>query len=182
MNHIQTSAAFASLVAIMAVQPAHAAPLYVAGHVGQTTNVGVSGINLSDGPAYGGAIGTAVGPVRVEAGVDRLSANFAGVLQAHALVYSASAFLDLPVGARASVFGGGGVDSISASADSPYGSGLSASGYGYHFGGGAAYRLNDSVIIEAQWRRLKSSNLSIYGSNVDLTADTVTVGARLSLA
>lgn len=181
MNQVHIGAAFASLAAILAVQPAHASPFYLSAHAGQSTNVAVSGINLGDDATYGGAVGTVVGPFRVEAGVDRLSANFAGVIQAHALDYNATAYLDLPLSSATSVFAGGGVDYLNAEAQSPYGSGMSASGYGYHYALGVAHRLTDHVIGQVEWRRIKSSNLSISGSDVDLTADTVTAGVRVAL-
>ena len=181
MNQVQIGAAFASLAAIIAVQPAHASPLYLSAHAGQTTNVAVSGINLNDDAAYGGAIGSSVGPVRVEAGIDRLSANLDGVIQAHALDYSASAFFDLPLSDATSVFAGGGVDYLQAEAKVIYGGSVSASGYGYHFGGGVSHRIAEHMIAQVEWRRVKASNLSINGSDVDLTADTVTAGVRVSL-
>lgn len=140
----------------------------------------VSGLAFNEGLTYGAAVGTSVGPVRVEAGVTRLSGDFANVVEADALNYSLSGFLDFPVGEKASLFVGGGVDYVDGDA-SIYGSEIEASGNGYHYGGGFSYRFSPGVIGEAAYSHLTAELDADYLGDIDLESDQVSLGLRLAL-
>lgn len=177
----QTAAAAAFVVPFIAGQAAMAAPLYGKVSVGQS-EAEVSGISLDEGLSYGAAVGTAVGPFRIEAGVDRLSGSFdlfGPSISADALDYRATAYLDLPVGDRASVFAGAGVDYIDAEA-SVFGADIGADGTGWHWAVGGAYRLAEGIVGEAQYRQVSAELNSDFG-DVDLDATAVTVGLRFAL-
>jgi len=107
---------------------ADARPFYAKVSVGETTNTEVSGFSLSDGDAYGVAIGSTLGPLRVEAGVDRLEAsvNLGPTITANALDYHATGYFDLPVGDKASVFAGAGHSRTPSARVSTAGSGTSS--------------------------------------------------------
>lgn len=178
MKAFVQSLAAAALLAPCLISNAAADEWYGKVSVGQS-EADVSGLTLDEGLAYGAALGTSVGPVRVEAGVSRLSGDFAGMFSADALDYRATAYLDLPVGANASVFGGAGLDYIDGEG-SIYGSSIDASGEGWHWAVGGAYRLNDRMIAEVQYRQIAADLDTDFGG-VDLEANEMTVGFRLAL-
>lgn len=178
----QTAAAAAFVVPFIAGQAAMAAPLYGKVSVG-VSDAEVSGLQLDEGLSYGAAIGTAVGPFRVEAGVDRLSGSFdffGPSINADATDFRASAFLDLPMGDRASVFAGAGVDYIDAEA-SAFGTEIGADGTGWHWAVGGAYRLADGIVGEVQYRHLAADLDADFIGDVDLDATQVSVGLRFAL-
>lgn len=180
LNILKTTAALAAITAGAAIFtcPANAEGWYGVARVGQTQS-SVEGIDLSDGLAYGAAIGHSVGPFRVEAGVDHLAGDFGNVINADAWDYNASAFLDLNVGANSSVFVGAGADYIDGSASFGYGS-IDASGTGYHWALGAAHRFSAGVVGEVQYRQINADLDTGYGS-VNLDAQEITAGLRFSL-
>ena len=148
-----------------------AAPLYISGHVGVSTEQSVGGISFEDQNTFGGAIGTAVGPVRVEVGVDRHNGSaYGGIVQSRATVYNASAFLDTSSG----FYAGGGVDWAQAS-ESFYGCKENDSGFGYHAAVGYAKRISDNIILDAQARY---THLDVFEGSSDVT---FTVGARVAI-
>lgn len=173
----QTIIATALLGPLLAT-PAHADGWYVKASVGQS-GADVGPVTLNDGFAYDLAAGTAVGPVRVEGGVARLSGDLAGALQANALDYHANAYLDLPVGDNASVFGGVGLDYIDGEANFGFGS-IDASGNGWNWAVGGAYRLNDRMIAEVQYRDVTADLDTPFGG-ADLDAQVATIGVRMRL-
>src|SRR5689334_22892298 len=99
MKLLTTGAALVALAAPFAfVHSANAATgLYVAARAGQTFDATAQSFHLSDDTAFGAAVGAKVGPLRVEGGVDRISADTLP-FSAHAVDYHADAFLDVPVG------------------------------------------------------------------------------------
>lgn len=170
----------AVIMAFGLAQTASAEGLYGVARVGTTTETSVSGISFDDGPVYNVGLGTNLGPIRAEAGVSRLSGELgAGAIQADALVYQVSAYLDLPVGDNAKVFAGGGIGYASGEA-SLYGFGIDASGPEYHFGGGASYRISERFVGELMWTRRSADLDTDYGS-VTLESDEVTLGIRAYL-
>lgn len=182
MKTFHLGAGLLALVAGSALSTtADARPFYAKVSVGETTNTDVSGFSLSDGDAYGVAVGSTLGPLRVEAGVDRLEAsvNLGQTITANALDYHATGYFDLPVGDKASVFAGAGVDYVDAEANF-FGSSLNADGQGWHYALGGAYRLNDRMIGEVQFRHIEADMSSDYG-DFDLAADEISVGLRLAL-
>lgn len=176
MNQLQIGAAFASLTALLAVQPAHASELYARASVGQTTNASVSGIKFDDGMSYGAGVGGAVGPVRLELGADRLSGSLASVIEGHAMAYSATGYVDLPVGA-VTLSGGAGVDYVDASVHGPYGGSYNANGYGWHWAVQGSTRVSDRVIAQVEYRHLSAD----LGSPGTLDADQITAGFRFRI-
>jgi opacity protein-like surface antigen len=168
----------AAILAPCLISNANASDWYGKVSVGQT-EADISGVALDEGLAYGGAVGTSIGPVRVEAGVTHLSGDFAGIVDADALTYSATGYLDLPVGAHASVFAGAGIDYIDGEAN-VFGSTLDASGEGYHWSVGGAYRLSERMIAEAMFTQTTADLDTDFGG-VDLEANTVTLGLRFAL-
>lgn len=184
MKSVQIGAALVALVGRNALATSADASVidYAAVRVGQATNTEVSGISFDDGMTYGAAVGKAVGPFRVELGVDRLQGdlNFGGpAIQGEALDYHAAAFLDFSVGERASVFAGAGVDYVDASA-SIFGTEINGDGTGWNYAYGGAYRLSDNLVGEVQIRHLEADLSTDFG-DVDLSSDQITVGLRLAL-
>lgn len=180
MKAHQIIASVGAITAAFALaQTASAAPIYARVSVGETSNVAVEGIDLNGDFAYEGALGTSIGPVRVEVGAGHASANFAGAIEADALVYSATAYLDLPVTERFGVFAGAGLDYLDASANFGYGS-LDADGDGWHYTVGGAYRLSETMIGEVAFKHTEASLDSDAGS-FDAEYDTIQAGVRLRL-
>ncbi len=180
MKVLGLGAAALVLAPLAFVSSANAAPFYVKASVGQTAGAAVSGVDLSDDMVYGGALGTSVGPFRIEAGADHIATKFASIVDASAWDYSATAYLDLPLGDHASLFAGAGLDHINGSAKTPFGS-FDASGNGHHFSGGLAYRFAPGVIGEAQYRRISADLDGGSFGSVNIDVDTVTAGLRLAL-
>lgn len=180
MKTLQVAAALAAIIGGNAIATtADAGEWYAAARVG-VSEAEVSGMAFNEGLTYGGAVGTSVGPVRVEAGVTRLSGDFANVIEADALDYSLSGFLDFPVGDRAALFVGGGVDYVDGSA-SIYGSEIEASGNGYHYTTGLSYRFSPGIIGEAAYSHLTAELDADYLGDIDLESDQVSLGLRLAL-
>lgn len=184
MKSVQIGAALVALVGVHGLASTADASVidYAAVRVGQATNTEVSGISFDDGMTYGVAVGKAVGPFRVELGVNRLQGdlNFGGpAIQGEALDYHASAFLDFSVGDRASVFAGAGVDYVDASAEI-FGTEINGSGQGWSYAYGGAYRFTDAIIGEVQVRHLEADLSTDFG-DLDLISDQITVGVRLDL-
>jgi len=144
-----------ALPSLMIATPA-SAEWYAKVNVGQTFDTEVSGLNLSEDLAYGAAIGTTLGPFRLEAGAQRLNANadlgFMAI-NADAVNYSGSIYLDLPVTENASLFGGVGLDYMQAEA-STLGYSISEEGDGWHASIGASYDLSENLVFEGQVTRL----------------------------
>lgn len=182
MNSLKYAAAVAAMVAGNAWATNADAMTYGKISVGQT-DAEIEGIDLSDGAAYGAAIGTNFGPVRVEAGVDHLSGSFNAFgpeVEATALDYHATAYLDLPVGDNAKAFAGVGLDYIEGQA-SFFGTDIDASGDGWHWAAGASYRLSETITAEAQFRQVSANLDADFLGDVDLDASEVTLGLRFAL-
>lgn len=179
MKSVNIGAAALALVGMAGVataSDAHASELYGAVRAGQSTNTSVSGIDLNDGFSYGGAIGGALGPVRVELAADHLSGDFAGIVNAKAMDYSASAILDLPISHDTAIFGGAGVDYVSAEAHVPFGS-YDASGSGWSYQAGVSHRFTEGVMGEIRWKHTKAD----LDGGANLDTDQVTAGVRFRL-
>ena len=170
--------AAALLGPVLVAPAANASDWYGRVSIGES-DAEISGVGLSSGTSYGAAVGTSIGPVRVEGGVSHISGDLAGIVEAEALVVSGTAYLDLQLGERASLFGGAGLDYVDGSAE-VFGSSIEASGDGYHYVLGGAYRLTDNIIGEVSYRHTEADLDSDFGS-VDLEADVVSVGLRLAL-
>lgn len=184
MNSIRyILAAFAAIACLGLAQTASASDWYVKAEVGTTFDTQVQtsfgGTELTDELTYGAYVGTAVGPVRVEAGASHIAGNInlGGIsLEASAIDYNATAYLDLKVSEDSAFYVGAGADYIQAEAAlGPFFS-TDLSGYGYHVTGGYAHRVSPSSIIEIQGRYL-SADLG----QVDLTGTAFTVGYRYAL-
>ena len=181
MNSLKYAAACAALIAGNAWDARADAATYAKVSVGQT-DAEVSGINLSDGDAYGAALGTNLGPVRVELGADHLAGaiNFGPTIEATAIDYSATAYLDLPIGDNAKFFAGAGLDYIDGEA-SFFGTDIDASGDGWHWAVGGSYRLSADLTAEAQFRQVSATLDADFLGNVDLDANVVSLGLRMAL-
>ncbi len=159
---------------------AAALDLYAKASVGTATNVEASGVSLDGGLAFEGALGADLGLVRIEGNVSRIDADaFAGAIDASAWTYGGTAYLDIPLGERATLFGGAGLDYVDAEADFGYGS-LGADGWGHHLTAGVGYRLGSNTTVEVSYRRLSAELDSDYG-DIDVDADTVMAGVRVKL-
>lgn len=180
MKHTRLAAALTAFAGLNAwAVAADAQPFYAKFSAGMT-EAEVEGLALDEGANFGAALGTALGPFRVEAGADRLSGEFGGgFAEIDAIDWRAGAYLDLPIGDNASVFVGAGLDYIDGEATA-FGNTIDASGSGYSLAAGGAYRLNDRVIAEAQWRRIEADLESDFG-DIDAQADVFSVGLRLKL-
>lgn len=184
MKSIQIGAALAALVGVNALATAADASVvdYAAFRVGEATNTEVSGVPFDGDMTYGLAAGKAVGPFRVEVGVNRLQANLnlgGPAIQGEALDYYAGAYLDFNIGERASLFVGASADYVSAEANI-FGFAIEGEGTGHAYAAGGAYRLTDNIIGEVQYRHLESDLSTDFG-DVDLASDQITVGFRLAL-
>lgn len=181
-NRLLSVCALAALSAAAFARPAAADDWYVKASVGQS-EAEVSGIAFEPGLSYGAALGTSVGPVRVEAGVDRLSGELSlggPSVQADALVYSVTGYLDLPVGDNASIYAGAGLDYVDGDA-SLFGSSIDANGDGWHWALGGAYRVSERIIGEVQYTSLSADLDAAYIGAVDLRDDRITAGLRFAL-
>lgn len=180
MKILQTTAALAALLGGSAIfTSADASPIYLKVAAGQTTNGAIEGINLNDDMAYEGAIGTAVGPVRLEVGATHVAGNIAGAINLSGWDYSVRGMLDFPLSETTGVFVGGGGDYIDGSANFG-GSDLSASGYGWSYVAGVAHRFAPNLVGEISYTHTSADLDSPYGSaNVEF--DTIMAGARWSL-
>lgn len=160
--------------AISAIPAQAEAKVYAEVEAGLTAGTSVEGYNLADDMAFGAFLGTSVGPVRVEGGVSRLSADTSG-LSIHANDWSGSAYLDFPLSDRTSFSVGGGLDYVQAEATSGPWS-MDAEGYGYHVSASVGHRVAENVIVEATGRWLQA-DLDV----ADVSAPTFTVGVRFGL-
>lgn len=171
------------LVSVFTCSQADAREWYVKTEVGTTFDTQVQtsfgGTELTDELTYGAYVGTSVGPVRVEAGASHIAGNInlGGIaLEASAIDYNATAYLDLATSDSSGFFIGGGVDYIQAEASlGPFFS-TDLSGYGYHVSGGYATRVTENAIFELQARYLVADL-----DNVDLTGTAVTAAVRWAL-
>lgn len=155
---------------------ANAAPFYVKAEVGITPQTEVEGFNLSDDATYGLLAGTAVGPVRVEAGVSRLSADIADFVEGDAIDYRATAYLDMPITEQTGVFVGAGVDYLQAEVNvGPFFS-EDLEGTGYHYTAGIAHRISENAIGEVAYRHIEADL-----DGLDVATDAVTLGLRFRL-
>ena len=141
-------------VGIFSCGNADAREWYVKAEVGSTFDSQVQtsfgGTELTDELTYGAYVGTAVGPVRVEAGASHLAGDIplGGItLETSAVDYNATVYLDLATSDKGGFYIGAGPDYIQAEANlGPFFS-TSQSGYGYHISGGYAHRVSESGII-----------------------------------
>lgn len=173
--------AAAALAMAAACTDANAGEWYGAARVG-VSEIDVAGAGFDEGLTYGAGLGTSVSFLRLEANVDRLSGelDLGGFsIDADGLVYSATAYVDLPVGDNASVFAGAGLDYVDGEA-SFFGATIDANGDGWHWAAGGAYRLNDRVIVEAQVREI-NADLSTPFGDVDTKTLATTLGFRFEL-
>lgn len=166
---------------LASVASADAAPLYLKAEVGTTYNAGVDApgldVDLADGAVYGAAVGTAIGPFRVEAGVRNLNGEaFLGAVDVEALDINATAYLDFNINDRSSVFVGAGADYIDAEAELLSLVNFREDGYGWHVAAGYGRRVSEGVIVEAEARYLEADL-----NTVDFTGATFTVAARFRL-
>ncbi len=171
MKHTLLSTIVA-LGAFFALTPdASARDWYVRAEVGQAAETEANGFSLSDDVAYGGALGTSIGPVRTEVGVSRITADTATV-SASAVDYNATAYLDTASG----LYVGAGVDYIEAEASfGPFSA--NDSGFGYHVTGGYARRLSDNVVGEVSARYV-SADLDTVG---EVETVVFSFGLRMAL-
>lgn len=153
------------------------ASVYVKAEIGTTIGNEVSttfgDVEFTDQATYGAYVGTAVGPVRVEAGVSHLGGTIdAGfiTLDASALDYNATAYLDTASG----FYVGAGADYVQGEATvGPFSQDFS--GYGWHVSGGYAFSAAGGI-VEAQ-----ATYREIDLGGVDLSGPAVTVGYRRAL-
>lgn len=165
--------AAAALVAIALAPVASANDFYGRLSVG-TTNVEAGPLELPEDTSYGAAIGTSIGPFRVEASANRFSGDLGG-LEISANDFAATAYLDLPLTANTGVFVGGGADYVQAEANYIYGS-AQGEEIGYHYTAGVAHRISERQILEVSYRHLEADF-----DDFDVQADTFSAGLRFRL-
>lgn len=171
LKNLSAILAFAAAGLAFAASPAHARDWYVKAEVGQASNVSAGPMSLENGLTFGGAVGTSVGPVRVEAGASRVNTGALSVVDITATAYSATAYLDLPMG----LYAGAGLDYLTADANVGF-AGTDLSGDGWHWSAGYAHRISPNMIAEAQFTRLDGDM-----DSVSVAADRWTVGVRIGL-
>lgn len=181
MNLKQVSALAAIAIAPLTifVPAANAEDIYLKASIGTTMGVDVEGLELDDGAVFGGAIGTGFGPLRVELGATHIDTGFANLIDADAMDYSATAYLDWNITEKSSLYVGAGLDYIDASA-TIYGYSVDGSGEGWHYSAGYARRFGESLILEAQYTHT-DADLDFEGYGLGVEIDAVTLGARFTL-
>lgn len=174
---IKNFLAAVSVLLTMSTAQVAFAEVYVKGELGTLANAQVDtsfgGSELTDGQVFGAYIGTAVGPVRVEAGASHLSAdlNFGPfTVDGSAIDYNATAYLDTASG----FYVGAGADYVEAEASFGPVS-FNDSGFGWHVSGGYAFAAAGGI-VEAQATYLDASL-----DNMDISGPRFTIGYRRAL-
>lgn len=154
------------------------AEIYVKAEVGVAVDTQVDtsfvDVEFDDGLTFGGYVGTAVGPFRVEAGAAHISgdANFFGIpVDASAIDYNATAYLDTASG----FYVGAGINYVEAEATVAGLFSANDSGWGYHVSGGYAFSAAGGII------ELQGTYRQIDMDNVDLSGPAFTVGYRRAI-
>lgn len=179
IKHAILAVLAAAALTAMTACDADARDWYVKAEVGSTFDAQVNGTELTDEPIYGAYVGTAVGPVRVEAGARHVSGdiNLGGIaLETSAVDFTATAYLDLATSDNAGFFIGGGADYWRGEASiGPFFS-TDVEGFGWHASGGYAQRITDNMIAEVA---VRYDDADLDG--IDLTGVSGTVGVRFAL-
>lgn len=174
------AAAVAVLAPLIPVNAAHAEGYYVTARIGEVTDASAEAygytIDLNGDETYGVALGTALGPVRVEASYDVQNFNLLGLISADARVISLNGYLDLPVTDRFGLFAGAGPSFVDAELSYGLGS-ASATGWGYNLAGGATYRLAPNLTAEL---RVQRTDVTL-GDDLDAVSYTSTIGVRAAM-
>lgn len=178
-----TLAALAAMVAFFGVTiqitDANATEFYGKVQVGQATNTEAEGFALSDDLTYGAEVGADFGVLRVGAGVQRITADTAG-LNASATAYGVTAYYDVPVSERGAFFAGAGVDYVEAEIGfGPFS--IDGEGAGWHVGGGYSHKLTESVTFEVSYTHLQADLDFGFGDNLSASSDLAQVGIRFAL-
>lgn len=168
------------LVAIAATfilaAPANALDFYGKVEAGVSDNITAESFDLQDGKTFGAAIGTTVGPFRVEAGASQIDAEaFGGIVSADATNYRATVYADLFNNDTRAFFIGAGVNYVDADISLGYGS-VSDSGQGWHYTAGYSRRIGSGLIGEVAYT---NTQVELFGADVE--ASTFTVGLRFPL-
>lgn len=174
MNFLGTLTA-TIIVALSLSNPAFANPFYGKVEAGFIVNTEVEGFELDSNSVYGAALGTTVGPVRVEAGANRLNFDVFPGVTADATNYSATAYADFQLTERSAVYVGGGVDYIQAEVNA-FGTSIDTEGSGWHATAGYSRRIGNGIIADFGARYLSAD---LDGLNAE--AVTATAGLRFAL-
>lgn len=167
----------ASLAALVAVStPAWAGDFYGTVRAGIVMNAEAGPIELSDGDTYGVALGTAVGPVRVEVAANHSNFDVFPGVTADFNTVSATANIDFQITPQSTVYVGAGPAWGEAEASFGFGS-YSDSGIGYVIQAGYSRRLSDTIVGELQVRRTDVD----LDDSFDVSGYGVTAGLRFRL-
>lgn len=176
------------LYAVAAIAPlffaanAHANPIAYgtirAGVAEGTVSFSGGSFDSQQGQDIGAAVGSHLGPFRVELGVDSATADLFPGVQGNVVSYSATAYLDSPVKiGPVTPFIGLGGDYRKAKAN--FGFGHVDSGYntGWHWDAGAAAPINENWDIEVM-RRESHGSIDIGGASPDVETTAWMLGLR----
>lgn len=135
-------------------------------------------LDSQQGNDIGAAVGSHVGPFRVELGVDSMTADLFPGVEGNVISYSATAYLDSPIKiGPVTPFIGIGGDYRKAKAN--FGFGHVDSGYntGWHWDAGASAPINDHWDIEVM-RRESHGAIDIAGASPDVETTAWMLGLR----
>lgn len=165
----------AAVAAIACLTPAQAqAEVYAKAQVGLTAASSLEGYAMEDNVTFGGAVGTTVGPLRIEAGIDRIGAAISGV-DFRATDYRATAYADIFGNDDGSFYVGAGLDYLAADVSSgPWSTDFT--GNGWHVAAGYGHRVSSNMILEAGARYIDAD---FEGTNASAVA--FTIAARVGL-
>lgn len=152
---------------------------YAAVRAGEATNTSVGSVDFSNGPAYGLAVGTKLGPVRVEVAADHAEGSLSSYIDGSMWDYNASGFLDFKIGENSAISVGGGAGYIQAKATA-FGSSFDTEGTEYHGSITLSHRVASGMIAEVEFRHIEGDLDLPYGSG-DLSTDVVRAGLRVAL-
>jgi len=170
--------ALGAMVALATLSSDAHADVYVKAEIGATVDTqvdaGFASAELNDDLTFGGYVGTAFGPFRVEAGAAHISgdANFFGIpVDASAIDYNATAYLDTASG----FYVGAGVNYVQAEATVANVFSVDQEGTGWHVSGGYAFAAAGGIV------ELQGTYRDIDLDAVDLSGPAFTVGYRRAI-
>lgn len=166
----------ASIAAIAAMTSVASAEIYGTVRAGIVMNAEAGPFDLADGDTYGAAIGTGIGPFRVEVAANHTNFDVFPGVTADFNSVSATANLDFQVTERSTVYVGAGPAWGEAEINYGFGS-ANDSGIGYVIQAGYSRRLSDTMIGEIQVRHTDVD----LDDSFDVSGLGVTAGVRFRL-
>jgi hypothetical protein len=174
--------AAAALAPLAFAATAHASPIAYgtlrAGVATGSVSFGGGSLDTQQGNSFGAALGSHLGPFRIELGADNSTADLFPGVQGNLITYSATAFLDSPIKVGdLTPYVGLGADYSKAKVNVIFGHIESGYNSGYHWDVGASAPINDRWDIELN-RREHHGSVNIAGASPDVETVAYTIGLR----